>query len=215
MYHEDDLLMISALQHLIFCPRQCALIHIEQTWSENRFTMEGQIMHERVHSGNIENRKNSRIEFSMQLRSLELGLTGKADIVEFEYESSKKNKIINIIPVEYKRGKPKKNNSDNVQLCAQALCIEEMLNVPIEKGLIYYGKKRERHEVIFTNELRSLVKKTALELHELFNKGKTPAPIYNKKCSSCSLFNICLPDKIGKNVKQYIKKHILFSEEEM
>ena len=214
MYHEDDLLMISALQHLIFCPRQCALIHIEQAWSENRFTMEGQIMHERVHSGNIENRKNIRIEFSMWLRSLELGLTGKADIVEFEYETPERNKIIKVVPVEYKRGKPKKNNSDNVQLCAQALCIEEMLNVSIEKGLIYYGKKRERHEVFFNHELRNLVKETALGLHELFNTGKTPAPEYNKKCSSCSLFNICLPDKIGKNVKQYIKKHIRILKEE-
>lgn len=214
MYEESDLLMISALQHLIFCPRQCALIHIEQVWAENRFTMEGQILHEHVHNGTTENRKHFRTECGMQIRSLELGITGITDIVEFEYETSKRKKIIDIIPVEYKRGKAKKNNSDNVQLCAQAICLEEMLGVPVERGQIYYGKQRKRHDVNFDSELRTMVTETAATLHELYDSGKTPAPEYCKKCDTCSLFDLCLPDKVGKNVKKYLDNQIKISGEE-
>ncbi|MBN1648523.1 MAG: CRISPR-associated protein Cas4 [Spirochaetales bacterium] len=213
-FDDSDLLMISALQHLLFCPRQCALIHIEQAWAENRFTMEGQILHERVHSGNAENRRNVRVEFGMQIHSLELGLTGQCDIVEIEFDNPGRKKIISVLPVEYKRGRPKQNNSDNVQLCAQALCLEEMLGVQVKSGMIYYGKERQRHEVVFSDDLRALVRKTAHELHVLFDSGKTPPPEYTKKCDTCSLLNICLPDKVRKDVRKYMKKQIRIAGDE-
>ncbi len=126
-YNEDDLIQLSALQHLLFCERQCALIHIEQVWAENMFTAEGKIMHERVDSSKSESRGKVRVEFSVPLRSLRLGLVGKADVVEFHQKSGEWHPF----PVEYKRGKPKMNNCDKVQLCAQALCLEEMLEVEI------------------------------------------------------------------------------------
>ena len=152
MYSEDDLIPLSALQYLIFCKRQCALIHIEQAWAENLFTAEGKIMHERVHAADRQSRGKVRIEYSMWLRSLRLGLIGKADVVEFHRKSvSQKtgSAVWQPFPVEYKRGKPKKNNCDKVQLCAQALCLEEMLNVEVPSGALFYGKKRRRTDVVF------------------------------------------------------------------
>ena len=126
-YNEEDLLQLSALQHLLFCERQCALIHIEQIWSENLFTAEGKIMHEHVDTGRKESRKNLRIQFSVPIRSLSLGLIGKADVVEFHRDGA----MWIPFPVEYKRGKPKGDNSDRVQLCAQAMCLEEMVDVGV------------------------------------------------------------------------------------
>ncbi|HDZ02544.1 MAG TPA: CRISPR-associated protein Cas4, partial [Nitrospirae bacterium] len=137
-YTEDNLLPLSALQHLLFCERQCALIHIEQAWGENLFTAEGRIMHDRVDTAKHETRRNIRTEFGVPLRSLRLGLIGKADAVEFH----KRGNMWHPFPVEYKRGKPKQDNSDKVQLCAQALCLEEMMNVEIPKGALFYGKTR-------------------------------------------------------------------------
>ena len=125
MYSEDELLQLSALQHFVFCPRQCALIHIEQLWEENRFTAEGRIIHEDVHEEGVENRKDVKIERGIPLRSLELGLSGKADVVEFRKTQDGKKLIL--FPIEYKRGKPKLDHCDMVQLCAQAMCLEEML----------------------------------------------------------------------------------------
>lgn len=214
MYFDDDLLMISALQHLIFCPRQCALIHIEQVWAENQFTVEGEIMHERAHGEAVENRRNIKIEYSMPLCSYELGLRGFADIVELEYQGPGRKKIISILPVEYKRGKPKKNNSDKVQLCAQAMCLEEMTGVGIGKGLIYYGKHKKRFEVDLDADLRQEVRQTALDFHQLIDSAITPAPEYNKKCLSCSLMELCMPKNMTKNVKRYMKSQIRANQEE-
>ena len=149
-YTEDELIQLSALQHLVFCERQCALIHIEQLWSENLFTAEGRIVHEKVDTANRESRGNIRIEYGVPMRSLRLGLIGKADVVEFHRNGDKWTPF----PVEYKRGKPKGGNCDKVQLCAQALCLEEMLNVEIPEGSLFYGQTRRREDVTFDEKLR-------------------------------------------------------------
>lgn len=203
IYSEDDLLPISALQHLIFCERQCALIHIEQMWDENLFTAQGRIMHERVHQENAERRRDIRVEYGMPLRSLRLGMIGKADVVEFHRLESG---AWQPFPVEYKRGRKKSDNRDNVQLCAQALCLEEMLNVKIPQGAIYYGKEHRRTEVQFDDDLRQETEKTAIRLHKLIAAGRTPPPVYEEKCDSCSLLNLCLPKSIQKkpSVDHYI-----------
>ena len=174
MYTEDDLLPLSALQHLIFCERQCALIHIEQAWAENLFTAEGRIMHERVHEEGRESRGDIRVEHGLSLRSLRLGLIGKADVVEFHRW---KGGSWLPFPVEYKRGKPKKDNSDRVQLCAQALCLEEMLNIAVPEGALFYGKNRRRAEVVFDIPLRKETEDAAIRLHELIASGRTPKPV--------------------------------------
>jgi len=215
-YTEDDLIPLSALQHLLFCERQCALIHVEQVWVENLFTAEGRIMHERVDTGNRESRGNIRIEYGMPLRSLRLGLTGKADVVEFHLLSdnslsgSKARKKWQPFPVEYKRGRPKKDNCDKVQLCAQALCLEEMLNTEIPEGALFYGKTRRRQDVEFDRTLRLETEKAAKRVHELIKAGKTPKPVYSKKCDSCSFVGLCLPKTIEKNrsVNRYLKNAI-------
>ena len=209
MYTEDDLLPLSALQHILFCERQCALIHIEQTWNENLFTAEGKIMHERVDEAGRESRKDVRIEFAMPLRSLRLGLVGKADVVEFHRKSASQNaKSAEWVPfpVEYKRGKPKKDNCDRVQLCAQALCLEEMLDVEIPRGALFYGKTRRRKDVDFDNALRQETENAAIQLHKLIESRQTPPPVYTPKCKNCSFFHVCLPKTIGKrhSVKQYL-----------
>jgi CRISPR-associated exonuclease Cas4 len=215
-YTEDDLIPLSALQHLLFCERQCALIHVEQVWIENLFTAEGRIMHERVDTGNRESRGNIRIEYGMPLRSLRLGLTGKADVVEFHLSSddllagNKSKAKWKPFPVEYKRGKPKKDNCDKVQLCAQALCLEEMLNTEIPEGALFYGKTRRRQDVAFDRALRLETEKAAKRAHELIKSGKTPKPVYTKKCDSCSFVGFCLPKTLGKgrSVNRYLKKAI-------
>lgn len=203
--HEDDLIMLSALQHMVFCPRQCALIHIEQVWAENRQTAEGRIMHERVHEENRESRGNLRVEYGVPLRSLRLGLIGKADIVEFHRQQ---DGAWQPFPVEYKRGKPKADDCDKVQLCAQALCLEEMLNARILKGALFYGKTRRRLDVSFDDRLRQKTEETARNVRVLLDSGRTPAPVYTKKCESCSLVGECLPKTMGKrrSVKSYLAK---------
>ncbi len=205
MYAEDDLLMLSALQHFLFCPRQCALIHIEQLWLENRLTAEGRILHERVHTAAKESRRKIRVEFDMPIRSLELGLIGRADVVEIRLED---NGVWQPYPVEYKRGRPKKDDSDRVQLCAQALCLEEMLSVEVPAGALYYGKKKRRTEVAFDKKLRQTTRETAQALHELFNNQQTPPPQYSRRCDNCSFVELCLPKTVGKKnrVANYMKR---------
>lgn len=195
MYGEDDLVMISALQHFLFCPRQCALIHIEQLWSENRLTAEGRILHERVHSAGSESRRKIRVEFDMPIRSLALGLTGRADMVEFHLRD---DGLWQPYPVEYKRGRPKQDNSDLVQLCAQALCIEEMLATDVPSGALYYGRKKRRHEVLFDDRLREATRKAAEDLHTLLARGQTPPARYSRRCDRCSFISQCLPKVLGK-----------------
>ena len=202
---EDDLIMLSALQHYVFCPRQCALIHIEQIWDENRLTAEGRIIHEKVHEEGDESRGKVRIVRGAPLRSLRMGLIGKADVVEFHRLSGNQWQPF---PVEYKRGKPKTNDCDKVQLCAQAMCLEEMLGVEIQHGALFYGKTRRRQDVVFDNALRSKTEKTAGKARTLIESGQTPQPVYSKKCKSCSLVAECLPKTIEKrkSVNRYLTK---------
>ena len=207
LYIEDELLPLSALQHILFCKRQCALIHIEQLWVENKFTAEGRIMHERVDRGDQSDKGRMKIEYSLPLKSSVLGVTGKADVVEFHLKEGLE-KLWIPFPVEYKRGKPKKNLSDKVQLCAQALCLEEMVCVKVEKGALFYGKTRRRLDVVFDENLREFTMRTSEELHDMIASGITPMPHYTKNCDTCSFLNLCIPKTIGKkrNVLSWIRK---------
>jgi len=215
-FNEDDLLPLSALQHLLFCERQCALIHIEQAWAENLFTAEGRVMHERVDSGRSESRGDVRLSFSLPLHSLRLGLVGKADVVEFHREPGENCKkpsdsvIWRPFPVEYKRGRPKKEIWDKVQLCAQAMCLEEMLKIEVPKGALFYGKTRRRVDVVFDADLRHETEETAKRLHELFASGDTPPPELKSVCESCSFLESCLPHALErpKSVQKYLKTMI-------
>ena len=212
-YSEDDLLPLSGLQHFLFCKRQTALIHVEQAWVENRLTAEGRIMHDKVHESGSESHGNIRVEYSMPLRSLKLGLIAKADVVEFHRVDGEQSKKVQWIPfpVEYKRGKPKKDNSDRVQLCAQAMCLEEMLGVDIRKGAIFYGKIRRREDVIFDDELRRLTSDISKQFHDLVLSGKTPKAVYLKKCDNCSMYELCLPRTLEKKpaIKNYLREMVL------
>lgn len=207
MYDVDELIQLSALQHFAFCPRQCALIHNEQVWSESLLTAEGRLMHERVHDEKQESRRNVRIEFGVPLRSLKLGLIGKADVVEFH---RLEDGGWMPFPVEYKRGKPKADDSDKIQLCAQAFCIEEMLNVHIARGALFYGRTRRRLDIELDSPLRTETEEIARKTHELISSGQTPPPVYSKRCDRCSLVEACLPKTMQKKrtVKSYISRMV-------
>ena len=189
-YAEDDLILLSALQHWLYCPRQCALIHLEQVWAENRLTAEGRVLHERAHEGADETRPGVRITRGLPVHSLRLGITGQCDIVEFHRDGA-------ILPVEYKRGRPKAHRADEVQLCAQGMCLEEMLDLSpgtIAGGHLFYGQRRRRTEVGFDDGLRRLVAETAQAIHNTLVSGITPTAEYNEKlCRACSLINLCQP----------------------
>lgn len=186
-HSEDAYVAISALQHWLFCPRQCALIHIEQAWAENRYTAEGRVMHERAHEGPHELREGVRITRGLPVSSSVLGISGICDIVEFHPNGD-------IVPVEYKRGKPKSHRADEVQLCAQGICLEEMRDQPVPKGFLYYGKNKRRTEVEFDEPLRSLTAETAAAIHDCFSRGVTPRETYiPKRCDCCSLIDLCQP----------------------
>lgn len=213
-----DLLPISALQHLLYCERQCALIHVEQVWAENQFTAEGNVMHEKAHEGPDERRDGVRIVRGLPVKSEALGLSGQCDVVEFHCDGS-------VLPIEYKRGKPKAHRADEVQLCAQALCLEEMLcsrvrqdvdiqsnrvrqdvepppdhllaqaaTCRIPEGRLFYGQTRRRTDVVFDAELRALTADTARRLHEMIESRVTPQAVYEeRKCDACSLKELCMP----------------------
>ena len=211
MYAEDDLLPIASLQHLAFCTRQWALMYLERQWEENRLTAEGRLLHERVHSPSTGISASVRIARALPVRSLRLGLVGIADVVEFrpvsatdhplETDYAEGDSLDSIsdwrpYPIEYKRGKPKPHRADEIQLCAQALCLEEMIGVPVPEGAIFYNQPHRRTLVTFDDELRRLTEYYAALAHKLFQQRETPAPKYEKKCRSCSLFNLCLPKLI-------------------
>ena len=187
MFTEDQLLPLSALQHWLFCPRQCGLIHLEQAWAENKFTAEGQVLHKKAHEGEDESKAGVRITRSMSVRSLVLGISGQCDIVEF-------HKTGLVVPVEYKRGKPKSHRADEVQLCAQAMCLEEMLGVAISSGGLFYGEKKRRTAVEFDISLRQLVVETSATLHAMIDSRQTPTAEYlARRCDACSLIELCQP----------------------
>ena len=208
-YSEDDLISLSALQHFVYCQRQCALIHIEQAWSENLFTAEGRIMHEKADSNKYESRPNVRIDYSVPLRSLELGLIGKADVVEFHRIE---NGEWRPFPVEYKRGKPKADDCDRVQLCAQAICLEKMLNVEIAEGALFYGRTKRREDVVFDKRLRTETEDIARKVHELIASGITPKAEFSKKCEKCSLLDLCMPRTCSR--KRSASNYLLKAAEE-
>lgn len=204
IYSEDDLVQLSALQHFMYCERQCALIHIEQIWSENLFTAEGRIMHDKVDTANKEARSGVLMDYGVPLRSLKLGLSGKADVVEFHKMD---NGIWMPFPVEYKHGKPKIDDCDRVQLCAQAICLEEMLNVEIKEGALFYGKTRRREAIVFDAQLRLETQDTAIKVHELIKTGITPKAHYSKRCKQCSLYELCIPE-VNSKTGDYLTKMV-------
>lgn len=187
---DDDAVPLSALQHYLFCPRQCALIHIERLWAENALTAEGRVAHEVVHAPKAERRKDVRTVTGMPLRSAALGVTGVADMVELRDTATGCVPF----PIEHKRGRPKAHRADEVQLCAQAICLEEMLGVPVPAGALFYGQTRRRQEVAFDAELRALTVTIASELHALLAAGRTPPAVYEpRRCDACSLLELCRP----------------------
>jgi len=224
-YSEDDLLPVSAIQHLLFCERQCALIHLEHLWDENVFTAEGRQQHERCDETASESRGNVLIARGLYIQNLELGLAGKADVVEFHRAEAAGPAAVPLevvggfwkpFPVEYKHGRPKQGMCDEAQLCAQALCLEEMLKVRIGSGALYYQRPRRRTAVEFDDALRQIVKETANRLHELFHSGITPPAVNDKRCENCSLKNQCLPGCTSgkRQVKNYLRSCLKSSGEE-
>lgn len=215
MYGEEDYLMLSGIQHFAFCRRQWAMIHIEQQWAENYRTTAGELMHKKAHDdASFEKRGDLLIIRGMRISSRNLGLSGQCDVVEFHQDENGVSLFgydgkWKPVPVEYKRGTPKENNADELQLCAQAMCLEEMLQVYVQDGYLYYGENRRRSHVDFTDSLREEVRNAAKEMHELFQRGYTPNVKPSKKCKACSLENLCLP-KLQKTVKvrEYIEKGI-------
>jgi len=191
---EDALFPLSALQHYLFCPRQCALIHVEQVWADDGATVEGRIMHERVDTGPPDRRAGVRTVRGMAIRSLALGVAGKADAVEFHG----KGVAAQPYPVEYKRGRPKAHRADEVQLCAQAVCLEDMLGVPVPEGALFYGETRRRLVVDFDAELRALTARVAASVRAMISAAHTPAPRYQPACKRCSLQDLCEPKALEK-----------------
>ncbi len=220
MFSEDDLLPLSGLQHLMFCERQWGLIHIEQIWEENRLTAEGRVLHERAHEPGAENRPNIRTSRGLRLHSLRLGLVGQADIVEFHRSAEgvalpEVEGLWRPFPVEYKRGKPKRDACDAVQLCAQSLCLEEMFSCAISEGALYYGEPRRRTPVVFDGKLRARTEALAARMHELSGAGTTPLAAYEPKCDGCSLIARCLPRLLAKppGVARYLARALAVGED--
>lgn len=201
---EDEFIPLSALQHFVYCPRQCALIHTEQQWAENALTAEGRLLHERVEDGGTTRRGGVATSRSVAIRSTRLGLSGIADVVETRDGGVP-------YPVEYKRGRPKTHRADEVQLCAQAICLEEMLGVEVPEGALYYGKNRRRQVVAFDMALRQLTEDIADGTHALLRSRRTPPAEYNpRKCGRCSLRDVCQPrqPKAARDVASWLARAI-------
>ena len=216
MYTEDDLIPISALQHALFCERQYALIHLEQDWEENRFTAEGRVLHERVDAEHHESRRLYKQEYGMAVRSLKCGLIGKCDLVELWYK--KDGSVEKVSPVEFKRGRKKADDTDRVQLCAQVLCLEEMLGIEIESGQFYYLQEHRRTSEIIDTPLRE---KTIALIERIMSIRQTdqmiPANYEKRKCDNCSMVDLCMPKSTGKGHKQvdrFIKAQLQLSEKD-
>ncbi|CEO90384.1 CRISPR-associated exonuclease, Cas4 family [Syntrophaceticus schinkii] len=220
-YSDEDYLLLSGIQHMAFCERQWALIHIEQAWAENVRTIEGKYLHERADdSFEDETRKDIRVVRAMPLLSHKLGFRGVADVVEFHrIEEVSEGVAIRLksrkgwwrpYPVEYKRGRPKRDDRDAVQLCAQAMALEEMLTVAIDSGFLYYGQIRRREHIVFDKALRDRVDELSKKMHEMMDKGKTPKAAKGKHCSLCSLKEICQPKLTirHRSVEKYLARMV-------
>lgn len=204
---ESDTIPLSALQHFLFCPRQCAIIHVEQAWAENMLTAEGRILHETTAEEKHEVRRGVRVAFAMPLVSKLLAVSGTADLVELHPNGASWRPY----PVEYKRGKPKAHRADEVQLCAQAIALEEMFDCAIGDGALFYGKTRRRVEIQFDEELRRLTQDVAAAARAMIASGQTPAPVYEStKCRACSLAGLCRPQQMQRqrNVAAWLSVHI-------
>lgn len=210
-YEEENYILLSGIQHFAFCRRQWALIHIEQQWHDNLLTVEGNIIHDKAHNHHCSEKRNGvLIVRGMAVASSELGLSGTCDVVEFHSDergvaiAGHKGKYVPV-PIEYKRGKPKKGKADELQLCAQAICIEEMLGCDIAKGYLFYGETKHRMEVLFVSELRMCVLSMAREMHTLYIRRHTPTVKTGAFCRACSLMELCLPKLCkGKSSSSYI-----------
>ena len=212
-YDEEDFLQLSGLQHFKFCRRQWALIHIENQWAENYRTADGRILHENAHNSEFSEQRGDRlITRDMRVFSATLGASGACDILEFHRGSTGiplkgKTGLWQPYPVEYKRGKPKQDTEDALQLCGQAMCLEEMLCCEIPVGALYYGEIRRRTEVLFTPDLRLEVQKLLTEMHALYDRGHTPKVKPTKACNACSLKELCLPKLMrSKSVETYLHR---------
>lgn len=216
-FSDEYFIQLSGIQHYAFCPRQYALAYIELQWTENLLTTEGKHLHERVDDPFLIDSGSERVVWrSVNLVSYMLGFSGRADVVEFKRTETGidlpgKTGKWTPYPVEYKRGKPKADERDEVQLCAQAICMEEMFETTITEGALFYGETRRRTIVIFTPDLRSTVAEYSQEMHRLFDEGITPAPVYKPHCKSCSLVEICLPKQLDslKTASNYLKTELL------
>ena len=214
-YKEEDYLMLSGIQHYAFCRRQWALIHIEQQWLENEYTVAGELLHKNAHDPYFnEKRNNVIVSRAMPVFSRTMGISGECDIVEFKKVADGislhgHRGLYQIYPVEYKKGGPKDTQIDILQLTAQAMCLEEMLSTEIKEGAVFYGEIRRRENIVFTGDLRAQVRLAFEEMHQLYGKGYTPRVKWSKACNACSLKEACMP-KLGKalSVKDYIHKII-------
>lgn len=224
-YTDDDLLLLSGIQHMAFCERQWALIHIEQVWTENTRTLEGKFLHEKADDPfKNETRNDLRIVRAMPIVSFKLGLRGMADVVEFrKVENLPEGIAVKLdkrkgwwqpFPVEYKRGRPKPDDRDAVQLCAQAICLEEMLKISIDCGFLFYGQTKHREQIEFNRELRTRVEELAGKMQRMFSDGKTPKAQKGKHCSLCSLSEQCQPNLTihHHSVEAYLKRMLDWEE---
>jgi CRISPR-associated exonuclease Cas4 len=197
---------LSRLQHYLFCPRQFALIELEDIWTENQFTAEGQVLHQRVNQADQQKRGAIRTVWALRLANVELGIEGVADVVEYHKQADGAEIPY---PIEYKRGKPKAHRADEVQLCAQALCLEEMHGVPVPEGALFYGEVRRRHPVVFDAELRNLTAQTILACRAIVQTKITPKAIYkSKKCNACSLIDQCHPKGFRKSAAAWLAEQL-------
>ncbi len=201
MFTEEDLIMISALQHYVYCPRQCALIHVEDVWHENVFTVRGDILHEKVDTDTYETRGTKKTVRGLRIHSFKYGIVGRCDVVEFRETKAGEE----VLPVEFKSGEPKENISDKVQLCAQALCLEEMLNTTITRGTFFYGKIRRRDIIEIDKKLRSQTEEIIDAVRDIISKKAVPVAEYAAKCRNCSLYSICQPKAMNrKKLNKYM-----------
>ncbi len=211
-YEEEDYLLLSGIQHFAFCRRQWALIHIEQQWEENVRTFEGRSMHENAHNPFYKEKRGGIISVrAMKVFSKSLGVSGECDLVEFHADSqgiplNGRSGLYRVVPVEYKRGAPKSHDADELQLTAQVMCLEEMLQTDIERGFLYYGETKHRKEVAFSEVLRDKVRKLLEEMHQYYHRGYTPRVKTGTKCKQCSLQNVCVPGMSSNDtVNDYIE----------
>lgn len=212
IYEEEDFLQLSGLQHFAFCRRQWALIHIEHQWAENYRTVDGTLMHEKAHDREfVESRGDTVTQRGVSVYSAELGVSGQCDVLEYHRGDTGiplagKSGLWQPYPVEYKRGQPKTDSADALQLCGQAMCLETMLCCDIPEGALYYGQTRHREQIAFSGELRAQVKDLLRQMHELYKRGYTPKVKPTKSCNACSLKELCLPKLMrNRSVSDYLR----------